>query len=106
MTSAVLIVPDADRDAANAFGESMGWGPNNYSVALSADGAAPATHWGCRADVRQTFLDLLADPPPEAAPVLAVLISDIADGVDPHAHWMATLAANSLQIVQSEDAGL
>ena len=104
MTSAVLIVPDADRDAANAFGESMGWGPNNYSVALSADGAEPATHWGCRADVGQTFLDMLADPPPEAAPVLAVLISDFADGVDPHDHWMAVLEDNNLQILTVAEA--
>lgn len=102
MPSAVLIVPDAHRDAANAFGESMGWGPNNYSVALSADGAAPATHWGCRADVSQAFIDMMADPPAEAAPVLAALISDIADGVQPYDHWTAVLAANSLQIVEAE----
>lgn len=102
MPSAVLIIPDAQRDAANAFGESMGWGPNNYSVALSADGAAPATHWGCRADVSQTFIDMMADPPAEAAPVLAVLISDIADGVQPYDHWTAVLADSGLVAVEAE----
>lgn len=103
MTSAVLIVPNADRDAANAFGESMGWGPNNYSVALSADGVEPATHWGCRADVSQTFLDLMANPPAEAAPVLAVLISDFSDGLHAYEHWVSVLEDNNLQVIAYEE---
>lgn len=103
MTSAVLIVPDADRNAANALGESMGWGPNNYSVALSADGAEPATHWGCRADVSQTFLDLMANPPAEAAPVLAVLISDFSDGLHAYEHWVSVLEDNNLQVIAYEE---
>lgn len=102
MTSAVLIVPDADRDAANAFGESMGWGPNNYSVALSADGAEPATHWGCRADVGQAFLDLMANPPAEAAPILLTLIADFNDGLHPFEHWVSVLEDNNLQVIQAE----
>jgi hypothetical protein len=79
VTSAVLIVPAADRDMANAFGESMGWGPNNYSVALTSDGTT-ISHYGCRADVSQGFIDMVANPPPEAQPIVDVLIYDFREG--------------------------
>lgn len=55
MTSAVLIIPAALRSAANALGAAMGWGPENYTVPLSASGEAPATHWLCRTDVTLDF---------------------------------------------------
>jgi hypothetical protein len=62
--SAFLIIPAAYKSAANAVGLAMGWGPNNYDgVALSNDGGATVTHWACRTDVDQVFLDLLANPP-------------------------------------------
>lgn len=102
MTSAVLIVPTADRDAANALGESMGWGPNNYSVPLT-DGTS-VTHYGCRADVTQTFIDMLANPPPEAAPVVAVLISDFREG-DGHTHFMDIIGGLSLIILEEPENG-
>ncbi len=105
MTSAVLIVPATDRDAANALGEAMGWGPDNYSVALSGNGLEPPTHWGCRADVSQSFIDMLATPPEEAWPVLAVLISDFSEGLHPYEHWVSVLEAHGLQIIQSDDVG-
>jgi hypothetical protein len=98
MTSAVLIVPAADRDMANAFGESMGWGPNNYSVPLTTDGTT-ISHYGCRADVRQGFIDMLADPPPEAAPVIAVLISDFREG-DGYSHFHEVIAGLNLAIYE------
>ena len=96
MTSAVLIVPAADRDAANAFGETMGWGPNNYSVALTTDGTT-ISHYGCRADVSQGFIDLMANPPAEAAPILAVLISDIREA-DGYSHFHEVISANGLTL--------
>jgi hypothetical protein len=55
MTSAVLIIPTALRGAANAVGAAMGWGPENYTLALSNDGAT-VTHYACRTDVEPTFL--------------------------------------------------
>lgn len=100
MTSAVLIVPAADRDMANAFGEGMGWGPNNYSVPLTTDGTT-ISHYGCRADVGQTFLDLMADPPPEAAPVTAVLISDFQEA-DGYSHFHQVIAGLNLSIFETE----
>lgn len=100
MTSAVLILPAAYRDAGNAFGVAQGWGEDNFSVPLSADGAEPATHYGCRADVTQGFLDMMADPPAEAVPLLAVMVSSFADGVQPYDHWIATLAENGLTRVE------
>ena len=59
MLSCVLILPAATRDKGNALGEAMGWGPNNYSVPLSATGAEPATHYGLHAWVSQGFVELM-----------------------------------------------
>ena len=96
MTSAVLILPDAYRAAGDAFGVAQGWGDGNFSVPLSATGLEPATHYGCRADVTEGFLAMVADPPLEAVPLLAVMVSSFADGVQPYDHWIATLAENNL----------
>lgn len=59
LLSCVLILPAGLRDAGNALGDAMGWGPDNYSVALSPSGDAPATHYGLHAWVAQAFLDTL-----------------------------------------------
>lgn len=103
MQSAVLIVPDAHRDAANAFGAAMGWGEGNYSVALSVSGKAPATHWGCRADVPDSFVAMLDNPPADAAPILAVVQIDLREGGDAYWHFMEVIAASGLQMVQGDD---
>jgi hypothetical protein len=95
MTSAVLIVPAADRDAANALGESMGWGPNNYSVPLT-DGT-DITHYGCRADVTQTFIDMVENPTPEAQPIVDVLIYDFREG-DGYSHFMDVISGLNLTL--------
>lgn len=67
MLSTVLILPDALRDEGNRMGAAMGWGPENFSVPLSADGSEPATHWGLHAWAADTFPDLMASEtiPPE-----------------------------------------
>lgn len=36
----------------------MGWGPENYTLALSSDGEN-ITHWACRTDVDQVFIATL-----------------------------------------------
>ena len=99
LKSAMFILPAEHQATGNAFAESMGWGPNTYSVALNPTGAPPATHYCCRADVTEGFLALLADPPPEAAEVLAHIQIDVADmpGAD---HWPVVLEAAGLMIVQ------
>lgn len=55
MLSCVLILPDAQVATGNAVGEAMGWGPSNYTVALSATGAEPATHYGLHTWVDESF---------------------------------------------------
>ena len=99
MTSAVLILPSAYRDAGNSFGVQQGWGEGNFSVALSADGSEPATHWGCRADVSQSFVDMVTN---SDDPLVSVLISSFEDDMDPYDHWITTLAENDLTVVSSQ----
>lgn len=103
MTSAVLIVPASTLAAANALGELMGWGPRNYTVPLGPSPQGPITHWGCRAEVQPGYFDLLADPPPEAMPVLAVLIADYRETDDPNQHAMDVLAELGLCIVEAPE---
>ena len=100
MQSAILIVPEAHRAAANVFAGSMGWGADNYSVAMSASGKSPVTHWGCRADVSEGFIALLEAPPPEAEPILAVVEIDIQDSSDPRSHFMAVAGRLGLKIIE------
>ena len=104
MTSAVLILPAAYRDAGNAFGVAQGWGEDNFSVLLSATGLEPATHYGCRAEVDQAFVESVQNPTPEAAPLVSVMVSNFADNVQPYDHWVATLELNGLQrVTQNEE---
>lgn len=44
--SVVVIVPAAHHAAMAQLGQALGYGPNNFSVELSASGNAPATHFG------------------------------------------------------------
>lgn len=105
MTSAVLIVSDAAKAAGNALGESMGWGPNNYSVALSPTGTLPATHWGCRVEVSQGFFDLLANPPKEAIPVIALVEMDFQETDDKAGHFYEVLDRSSLKMITEVENG-
>ncbi len=102
MTSAIMIVPAEHLDAANAFAVGMGWGPGNYSVPLSPTGLDPATHWGLCATVGQGFLDLLASPPPEALPILAVVNIGISGELIGADHFAAVTSAMGLQLVVTE----
>lgn len=102
MTSAVLIVPAAAREAGNQLGESMGWGTGNYSVALSPTGQLPATHWGCRAEVSPSFIELLANPPDSALPVISILYSNFSDSKEGYTHFMDCINSLSLKRVVSE----
>lgn len=100
MINAILILPDANRDAGNAFCAEQGWGDNTFSVALSADGSEPATHWGACGGVSQEFVDGVENPSPETADLVAALIYNFAENVDPYTHWVETLAANNLTVVE------
>jgi hypothetical protein len=77
MTSVVLIIPADSLAEANALGEQLGYGPNNYSVPLSADGSS-ITHWGCHIAVASdSFVELLYNPPAEAQAVVANLLISV-----------------------------
>lgn len=90
--SLVLIVPVALLDKANALGAALGHGPQSYSIALSPDGEAPASHYGLNlVEPDQAFLDMLAlasdghmpdgldFPAEDFAEVMAGLVQDEGD---------------------------
>lgn len=120
MTSAVLIIPTALRAAANAVGDAMGWGPENYTLALG--NGSGVTHYACRTDVEPTFLgtmiaagydmaragltpDQIAAIPPMiegtvipdgVATVLAALDIDLSETLWGADHMTAALAARGM----------
>lgn len=96
MTSAVLIVPAAYVDAAEGFGQSRGWGPDNFTVPLSSNGGASVTHYGCRADPTPEFIADCADPGPEAAPLVAVMVIDFSADLWGLDHFMAVIEAHGM----------
>lgn len=67
--SCVLILPADQIATGNAVGAAMGWGPDNFSVALSANGSTPATHGGLHAWTGDEFKALIDSGiyPPELA---------------------------------------
>jgi hypothetical protein len=105
--SIVMIAPAATKDGANAIAEALGHGPNNFSATLSSDGKS-ITHYGCRTQAQQSFVDLLAGmgqgqlPPIEGADpqiigaILASLIIDISENEDGFSHFNRVIEANGL----------
>lgn len=59
MYSAVLILPKEHKEAGDQIGEVMGWGPVSYTIPLST--GQDLTHYGLRADVETTFVDMIED---------------------------------------------
>jgi hypothetical protein len=112
MLSTVLILPNAQVATGNAVAQAMGWGPSNYSIALSANGTAPATHYGLHAWASEDFRQMVETGyyPPELAQVgiteaafqamLAALISSFLP--DYMGHFDSVTAANGLQVVIEE----
>ena len=103
-TSAVLILPAAYRDAGNDLSAEMGWqpvgaDPGTYSIPLMSGDTL--THWGCRADVTQGFIDMVENPTPEVQPLIDVLIYDWRVTGDPHTHFLDVITANGL-VVQAD----
>ena len=107
-TSAVLILPAAYREAGNDLSAEMGWqpadaDPGTYSIPLCTDGTL--THWGCRADVTQSFIDMVENPTPEVQPLVDVLVYDWRVTGDPHQHFVDVIAANGLVVMVEPEAG-
>jgi hypothetical protein len=59
MLSTVLILPTEQVETGNAVADALGFGPQNYSVPLSATGSEPATHWGLHAWAAEAFRDMV-----------------------------------------------
>ncbi len=105
--SIVMIAPAATKDGANVIAEALGHGANNFSATLSTDGQS-ITHYGCRTQAQQSFVDLLAGmgqgefPPIEGADpqiigaILGSLIIDISENEDGFSHFNRVIEANGL----------
>jgi hypothetical protein len=70
--------------------------PGTYSVPLMT--ADVLTNWGCRADVTQTFIDMVENPTPEEKPLVDVMIYDWRETGDPYTHFMDLISKNGLNI--------
>lgn len=116
--SIVMIVPAALQETANRLACALGHDTlpgDTFSVPLSADGAEPATHYGCRSAAQQSFVDLLTaagsgslpDVPWEdfrltmddISAVLAVLAADVRPAQQQDGHFAAVLATVGLKLV-------
>lgn len=82
MTTCMMICTAEDRVAANLLGQALGHGADNYSVALSSDGTAPATHYGGyhAAEVGPAFVALVEAASQGAFP--AIQMPDGAPEID------------------------
>jgi hypothetical protein len=80
MHSLVLIIPAALKEKADALGDFLGHGPNNYSIPLY-NSEKELTHYGLHAWAQQEFLDLLESPEgidfPDLEEILANLIRSV-----------------------------
>lgn len=68
-----LIIQASARGAGNRVGEALGWGPESYTVPLSATGEPPATHYGLSSAATQRFVGMLQ----------SASNGGVIDGVDP-----------------------
>ena len=104
MLSIVLIIPADLHDKANALGEALGHGPNNYSVALT--NSTEPTHYGLHTWGTQAFVDMLdagvmpdglVYPQADFDAVMAALVQSVRD--DMTRHFAEVCAVNGLVVV-------
>lgn len=119
--SAVVIVPAALQDKANRLTCALGYDVlpgNTFSVALSADGQEPATHYGCRTWAKQEFIDIMTGAGEGELPEIdwseyGVTVDDIAEIIgaqifdvrgagEAAMHFGEVIEANGLVIIQAE----
>jgi len=113
--SAVLIVAAASRYICNQLAEALGYGPNNYSVPLSADGNGPATYFGCRAQVNEVFVEMVSSAsqgslpeidgmtPQEVAGAFMAMSIDIQPAGDAYNHFVSYTQSLGLTFVSQQD---
>lgn len=109
MLSVALIIPAGLRAKANALGEAMGWGPDNYSVALSASGQKPASYYGCHAWTGDDFPAMIEGAAANGLPAEVFPVEDLAEVLgalivsvrsDMAGHFADVLTANGLRMVE------
>lgn len=102
-----MIVPDAQKQAADAFFAGLGWGSPTFSAPLAETEEGPATHWGCHIWQTPEFVAVLNASIASAAPDLAVLddiFFHIVTGGAPWQNFAAALALSGLvRVVPPED---
>ena len=117
MQSCVLIITADLQAKADTISEIMGWGPNSYTVPLSATGQEPVTHYGLHAWVDPLFVDMilaaqntgtmpqpLSDagmPQSDFTAVISALIASFRPDIG--SHWDDVLIANGLQRITPPD---
>lgn len=113
--SCVMICPAELQSLTNQLAEGLGHGPGNLSVPLSGDGAEPATHYGCRAQAQQSFVDLVTAAgggqlpeiegmtPEQVGAVLTNLSIDFQVGVNEVQHFTTVAGALGLQRVEAPE---
>jgi hypothetical protein len=98
---------------ANLLAQTFGYGPDNFSVALSADGSEPATHYGGFASggVSPAFVQLMTDAGqgnlpdiewPEELPEASALPLLVKITIRFDEEWKTTLLDLGLQTVLTE----
>ena len=119
--SIVMIIPADLRDTANRLACALDYDVlpgDTFSVPLSATGAEPATHYGCRTAAKQEFVDMLAAAGQGALPdiqwadygltvddippILAALVADTRPAEQVDGHFEAVLDAQGLVRVVDE----
>jgi hypothetical protein len=109
MKSTVLILPLALREAGNALGEALGYGPDNYTIPLAYGESAIQTHVALRADSEPSFVELVQNAqagiyPPDVpvdliAPIAAAIIADFSDELWGYEHAIAVLDTCNFNIL-------
>lgn len=109
--SFVMICPVAAKAAVEAIGQAIGYSGREFSVALSAGGAAPPTHFGlhtwAQPETVAMFMTDAAVPglsPEQIAWLRATLIMSASAEITGGAHFDAVCAAHGLQRIAEESA--
>jgi hypothetical protein len=117
MISCVLILPVLYREAGNALAIALGHDVppgNTYSVSLSSDGGAPATHYGCHTWATAGFVDMIkaaangAFPqipgvsPEQIAGLMGALVYSTETEASPLEHFDSVIARHDLKTILAE----
>lgn len=104
MQSLAMLIPAALLTEANALGDALGYGPENFTI-LCGDGETVTHYAGYLANADGFIAVLTAAaggdlpdgvPPDVVAPVLSALVTDATESDDTYGHMTAVLEAQGL----------